>query len=257
MTTDGWFNESGAEVLRRSGGAWTMSFAGSTGRFGALVAVDATSASDAWAVGTWTDGDGIGHGLTLHWDGHGWDSVPIDDAAPFDAVVGDVEILAADDVWAVGNPLYDRGSPFVLHWDGHAWSRRTLPAGAAGVRLVGVAARAADDVVIVGDKGSVPYLLHWNGSTWRTARSPSAGRIAGVSSGGGAVWAAGTRPGGKAWRTLLLRWDGVRWRTVWTPNATDRGNGLSAVGVASDGSIVAVGSAARRRGTLPLVLTRC
>jgi hypothetical protein len=48
---------------------WTASSAPSPGFYNDLNAVSATSASDAWAVGTYITTSASRHTLILHWDG--------------------------------------------------------------------------------------------------------------------------------------------------------------------------------------------
>jgi hypothetical protein len=53
----------------------SASACGGTPLEGGLSAVDATSATDAWAVGGYSSGSASGT-LILHWDGTAWTQVP-------------------------------------------------------------------------------------------------------------------------------------------------------------------------------------
>jgi hypothetical protein len=98
---------------------------------GALSGVDATSSTDAWAVGqSWVEGTGeaVGRTLAMHWDGSGWRIV----STPNDGLeergngsLSDVLALTPDDVWAVGSyyPAVEAPTlqPLIEHWDGEQW----------------------------------------------------------------------------------------------------------------------------------------
>jgi hypothetical protein len=66
---------------------------------GTLSSVDAVSATQAWAVGTYAAQSG--RSLVEHWDGSQWDFAAVPSSGIFDAL-SDVEMLSPTDVWSVG-----------------------------------------------------------------------------------------------------------------------------------------------------------
>jgi hypothetical protein len=65
---------------------------------GALNAVTALSAHDAWAVGTFSDGS-QGRALTEHWDGNSWTAIPNPVASQADLALLSVSAVSASDVF--------------------------------------------------------------------------------------------------------------------------------------------------------------
>jgi hypothetical protein len=172
-----------------------------------LLAVDAISPTDMWAVGTYQDDAGDDRALTLHWDGAAWTVVP----APSVGEDGDrlvaVSASSSTDVWAVGISLYDggfAGDTLTMHWNGEAW--RVVPSPSP-------------------DSENDPTPL-----TGVVALSPSN------------AWAVGYyHEGGATEQTLILHWDGVAWTIVPSPNVNARANILLGVTAISATDIWAVG----------------
>ncbi len=151
--------------------------------FNELFALDGVSADDIWAVGQAQQraphpafGPRV---YMVHWDGSAWSVVDDDFGAMDSSGFGDVEAIAADDVWAVGwtmNAAF-RTQPLIVHYDGAAWTRVQLPEFSPGsAELRAVTARAADDVYAVGtwtDEQGFPgdLILHYDGSTWTQMES--------------------------------------------------------------------------------------
>jgi hypothetical protein len=115
----------------------------------------------------------------VHWDG-GEGSLVQDDFGAMDSSgFGDVEAIAADDVWAVGWTTNDqfRTQPLIIHYDGSAWSRVQLPEFSPGsAELRAVTARAPDDIYATGtwtDADGYPgdLILHYDGATWTQMES--------------------------------------------------------------------------------------
>jgi len=73
-----------------------------------LFAVAASSAGNAWAVGT-----GVGT-LTEHWDGTSWTVVP----TPGCCELYGISILPSGRAWAVGRTNTDT---LIIRWNGTAW----------------------------------------------------------------------------------------------------------------------------------------
>lgn len=121
----------------------------------ALYAVAAVGAKDAWAVGTYRNGHGVGLPLVEHWDGHRWRVVPAppgDAGAPEQALTA-LGSLGPDDVWAAGWYLDSQnlvGRTLVEHWNGSSWSIVPSQDPDTEDTFSGIAAAAPDDVWAVG-----------------------------------------------------------------------------------------------------------
>ena len=137
---------------------------------GQLRAVDALSATNAWAVGMFINRPGS---LIMHWDGREWRRV----ATPADVsgVLLSIAGHSPDDLWAVGtwgrknqhHPL-----PLIMHWNGKHWQRTRFAAGSRAGELYSVSALSATDAWAVGYANSGALLLHWNGRSWRQLPAP-------------------------------------------------------------------------------------
>jgi hypothetical protein len=177
--------------------------AGTAGAANSLSAVAATSASDAWAVGSYSVGDEI-RTLTLHWDGKTWTKVPSPNAGSGKNVLYGVAATSATNAWAVGYRFF--GPPpnriILEHWNGKTWTMAASPnPGSATNVLYGVAATSASGAWAVGDYAGATtadrtLVEHWNGKTWAKAASPNPGSNGNVLSGVAATsasdaWAVG------------------------------------------------------------------
>jgi len=203
-----------------------------------LTGISAVAPTDIWAVGSFSVSSGTtvdSLTLTMHYDGTAWRVVPSPNVAvrhPLNGarqVLGGVEAVRHDDVWAVGNTIDTASGSFlpdktlILHWNGTAWSVVPSPDSPAEDVLSGVSALSPTDVWAVGQfvdrSGSTPIArtrtLHWNGAAWSVVASPNgpAGDtiLNGVSAvpATGEVWAAGftlaSTPGS---RTFVLHHGG-------------------------------------------------
>lgn len=106
-----------------------------------VVGFSATSATDAWAVGSYWQ-DGHTHALAAHWDGHSWQMTPVPNLRGMtESQLADVRAVRPNDVWAVGGTNWIRNdamaAPVALfeHWNGRSWRimrgpRRVLGSGA-------------------------------------------------------------------------------------------------------------------------------
>ncbi len=84
-----------------------------------LSGVTATSASSAWAVGSYVNGSNDWSTLILHWDGWAWRHIASPSflqLGPSDVLTG-VAAASASSAWAVG------GDGIVLHWNGTTWQQ--------------------------------------------------------------------------------------------------------------------------------------
>jgi hypothetical protein len=122
----------------------------SPGASSVLYSVAATSASNAWAVGTTEFASA--KTLILHWNGTAWKRVPSPSPA-FNNILYGVAASSASNVWAVG---YAENATLILHWNGTAWRRVPSPnPGSEGSSLFGVAATSARNAWAVGSHATI------------------------------------------------------------------------------------------------------
>lgn len=196
-----------------------------------LNAVAATSAKDAWAVGSYNAGDAF-KSLIEHWNGVRWSIVPSPNPAGGFHTTNDLTAVVAlgpKNAWAVG--FYEKKTTsfrtLVEHWNGAHWSVVPSPNSGSGENAFqGATARTAKDIWAVGyshDPGHRRTLTErWNGARWSIVASPSVG------SGDNFLFGAAAAPGGPVWavgnnsvsfgRTLALRWNGTAWTLGKTAN---------------------------------------
>jgi hypothetical protein len=183
-------------TIRWDGASWTTIPSPNVRLINAFKAVDALSASDAWAVGYTRETDVIVfHPLAEHWDGAAWTITEVPEPVEGGGTLESVVAVAPDDVWAIS------GAASILHWDGTSWSIVDSPSGNMS-RLFDVAAAAADDVWAVGstinrEGHTIPLVEHWDGVAWTVAPTPPVlGTLYGVETfAGGHVWAVGASSG--------------------------------------------------------------
>ena len=113
-----------------NGTAWTQVPSPSPGITNNLSGVAALSATDAWAVGSYSTSGDDQHTLVEHWDGTAWTQVPTPSPNRVAELSG-VAATSATNVWATGYYL-QTFRPFarltlVYHWDGTAWHRVPSP----------------------------------------------------------------------------------------------------------------------------------
>ncbi|RMF74673.1 MAG: hypothetical protein D6738_05705, partial [Acidobacteria bacterium] len=133
----------------------------------ALFAVSAAAPDDVWAVGERRPKSGAFTGLIYHWDGTGWTEIDHPARTIFQSFLRDVEVVAPDDVWAVGE---QPGSALIMHWDGTAWS--LVDSGITQVtRLDEITAISPDDIWVVSTTNDSPYW-HWDGVSWSEVQAP-------------------------------------------------------------------------------------
>jgi hypothetical protein len=174
-------------VENESGGTWapvaSPNVAGAADN--TLMAVSGTAATGLWAVGYWLSPSGL-MPLVLRYDttqpSPSWALVcGVPSPGNVETVLTGVDVLAADDVWAVG--YLDNGSvkqPLALHWDGSTWTS-TPPVPGAGLLR---------DVVAIG-----PGNVWAAGTYFNFNASP------------------------QRYQTLVLHYDGTAWTTVVSANA--------------------------------------
>ncbi len=191
------------------------------GQQSTLAGIAATSATDAWAVGSAQLGT---QPFAEHWDGATWSAAPLP-SQPGGSLTS-VAATSATNAWAVG---YAGAGPLIVHWNGRSWVAVEAPYGADA--LASVSARGPRDVWTVGSVRSIatrPAALHWDGERW--ANVPTA-RVAGddaallgvAVAGARDAWAVGSAGG----TGLIERWDGTAWNAV--PSPSLRNGSLQAV----------------------------
>ncbi len=170
-----------------------------------LTAITASSATDIWAVGEFTNGSYTNSAYALHYDGTSWRVVILPQPAvsgPSSPVLHAVTAVASNNVWAVGENEEVPGlgiTTLIEHWNGAAWSIVPSPTPGAYPILNGVAASGSTDVYAVGSNepsvnGGVQQglIMRWNGSTWSADSDPTAGMFS-------PLYAAATLPGTTEW----------------------------------------------------------
>ncbi len=197
-----------------------------------------------------------------------------------DADLVDVEVIATNDIWALGNMNTNVAAtlsslPFALHNDGNTWSIVNLPPavtlGSLGSRTSMHALEAinASDLWAAGSHnivvpgGWVGHQIradHYDGATWTTMNTPlpptsgsagySGSRIAAIKAfATNDVWFvgewSGPYPGLNGLQpALAMRWDGSTFTLIATPEVLPiGGNGLEAIDGVAPNDIWAVGGA--------------
>jgi hypothetical protein len=115
-----------------------------------LDAAASTSASNAWAVGTYSTATSQ-QTFIARWNGTAWRQVlsPSPGTEPF---LFGVAAASASDAWAVG--AYTAGSAgktLIVRWNGTVWKQEASPSPGTGSSLTGVAATSVSNVWAVGD----------------------------------------------------------------------------------------------------------
>jgi hypothetical protein len=198
---------------------------------GELLAVDAASASNVWAVGDYPD-DGNNpipsKTLTAHWNGTKWTNPtspnPAGTAQP--NLLGGVAVTSGSSAWAVGASVKQFPHAPVtvtLHWNGKAWQHVASPhpAHGNGDELTAAAAVSANDVFAVGDYRDTKnktrnLIIRWNGRSWKMMATPTPTTNAGLrgvaATSTNNAWAVGSYgvPGGS--KVIILHWNGKSWR---------------------------------------------
>jgi len=220
-----------------------------------LNAVAATSARDAWAVGSYNKG-GSFKTLIEHWNGATWSiAASPNPASGFHTTntLGGVVAITPKNAWAFG--FYEKSTAsfrtLIEHWDGIKWSVVASPNSGPGENtLAAGVARSSTDIWAVGyhnDPGRRRTLTErWNGATWSVVASPSVG------TGDNFLFGAAAAPGGPVWavgsdsvsfgRTLAVRWNGHAWTTGTTANPGDGDRFLQSVATPAARYALAVGS---------------
>jgi hypothetical protein len=177
-----------------------------------LSAVSATSASNAWATGTFLSSEGSpGAGFVLHWNGSSWSQVPSAPASAGNPIA--VVATATDYAWLAGTVSG--------LWNGHDWQTvpiplvKRLPDGRGGdvhaLAVSGHTAWMAGTYCTTGcGESLLPLLLHWTGEAWQLTPPPaSTFAINGLAATSATnAWAVGQTA---SQMIVILHWNGSQW----------------------------------------------
>jgi hypothetical protein len=153
---------------------------------------------------------------------------------PLGGALSDLEAIASDDVWAVG----ENGA---MHWDGQEWRVTSVP---VTETLEAISAAAPDDVWAVG----LNTIIHWDGAAWVEFAMPVPGGLYDVDARApDNVWAVGYTfdPDLNSQVTLAIRWDGSSWTRQWSPNNGNIENNYYGVEVVEPNDVWVVGGGVR------------
>jgi hypothetical protein len=225
------------------GSAWSLVSTPALIAVASLVAVSASSATDAWAVG-WRGG--YTHiALSEHWNGSAWSVVPGPGSSAKLFALRGVADLSPSSAYAIGT---DPGVAY--HWDGTAWRTVTLPD--ASFVASSITAVSATDIWLTGSTsaGATAEAMNFTGTTWRVVpvQQPSADTavLNGITAvAANDIWAVGDlrSPSGLAVGTLTEHWDGSAWSIVPSPTPAGTFPVLTAVAARGSGDVYAVGFA--------------
>lgn len=131
---------------------------GGPGQNAILGGVAATSATNAWATGYYSNS---GHTQTLivHWDGRSWKKVPSPSPGALGNFLGGVTAISATNAWTVGNYVTSSGvaKTLIVHWDGRSWKKVPSPNPGSALNFsTGVAAASATNIWAVGTYSNSP-----------------------------------------------------------------------------------------------------
>ncbi len=244
-----------AAVASGSGATWQIVPSPNPGTFPTLLAVGASSASDAWTVGYYADStNSTFFSLAEHWNGSGWAVVPTPNPFGSENILTAVADLSPANAWAVGRSVdtsnyYNQVTqPLIEHWDGTGWSAVPSATDSNGVGdiLSGVAAVSATDAWAVGSHfdatigGSAGLIEHWDGNKWSIVPSPtSASNLTSVAViSASDVWAAGEA----GLQPVFEHWNGKTWSAFSGPPVSAGYVAVSGVTAVSATDVWAVGT---------------
>jgi hypothetical protein len=209
-------------ILRWNGTAWkqvpSRIISGPACCASGLVA--ATSARDAWAVGSVGSSDNT---LMLRWNGATWKRVPsptpTENHCGYGTYLNALAATSPRNAWVVGSEDCDT---LIMHWNGISWKQVPSPSPtcyicAYGDQLNGVAATSARNAWAIGlighTTGSGPLMLRWNGTAWKQVRSPASGLTAVAAVSARDAWAIGwmDTPNGRG-KGVIVHWNGTSWK---------------------------------------------
>jgi hypothetical protein len=243
-------------IVHWNGTAWKQQSSPNAGAHpnGTLTGVAATSATNAWAVGNYTNRTGVNQTLILHWNGTAWKKVPSPNPSSLNNDLFGVAATSATNAWAVGvSGPFQANQALIEHWDGTAWKQVPTPSSSASNVLFAVAASSSSNAWAVGDsctdcgassQSTGTLTLDWNGTAWtQQSSSIPGGSLRGVAATSATnAWAVGVG--------LIVHWDGTAWKQQSSPNPAA---GLAGVAATSATNAWAVGG--YRKGGISHTLT--
>jgi hypothetical protein len=191
------------------------------------------SASDGWAVGSFSNPEAVNQPLAEHWNGWAWriTATPPLPTTGASGVLNGVDEVAPANVWAAGSFDLTAGGTRTLieNFTGKSWavvpSPNPFTGPGADDELNAVGGTSASDLWAVGfdfDGNTIANGLfeNFNGTTWKSVPAPSAPGIpdfAAVSAvSANDVWAVGSSLSATD-STLAAHWNGKAWQLVTTP----------------------------------------
>ncbi len=191
-----------------------------------LLAADASSPTEVWAVGSSEHLSPSQVAIALRWDGNRWARTTVGDVE----TLIDVTAIGPRDVWAIGTRVGE--DDWLGHWDGANWSDLQPPPRWKHVNSSAIEAVSADDVWLVGTdfgttgSAAAPYIAHWDGKRWSLSEvNRPNGLLEDISAfSADSVWAVGYASldeYDQETGTLVLRWNGEAWLEIATPAEID------------------------------------
>jgi len=251
---------------------WTITPSPSRGTAASnLRDIAAISATDAWAVGSWSDRIDFTHStpsqpLIEHWDGTTWTEVPSPDLGEGEGgALNTVVAISPSDVWAAGGQDHAAGdtTSLIEHWDGSAWNVVPGPAQPEHssmsfsdlARVPGTSTLWGVGTMVSTEQPPAfilqPIAARWDDGAWHIVRvriPPMWGAFNAVAvAGRNDVMAVGYRSGYNGTsKTLSEHWDGSSWKIIHPPNPWPGENDLLGISrVPGSSSMWAVGSGQR------------
>lgn len=233
-----------ALIERYQDGGWSMvATPAPSGASGSgLAGITCVSADDCWAVGSYTEADGMDQGLVEQYAGGAWSIVPSPTPSGGAALTG-VACADAGECWAVGGAVSagtSGGLPLVEAYAGSGWAvvpSPTLPAGSGS--LSGVTCVTGGGCWAVGATDQplqqATLIEHESGGVWTIVSSPnpSGASTNSLNLDGGALdtvacvdaddcWAVGSPSGSfeSAAGPLIEQYRGAGWQIVSAPAPT-------------------------------------
>jgi len=213
--------------------------------------VTATSASNAWAVGTAYDFNiAAQRTLIARWNGTSWSRVSSPNGSQLYNQLYAVDAVSPTSALAIGSIETAHGvngggdgpkKAAAWQWNGTSWKIVDLPSTPNAAGVGGVDMLSATDAWAVGSYWensptghAAPYMAHWNGATWTKVEAPAPGNyqnsadaVAGTSPSD--VWTVGSwRNTGRTevYHPLVLHWNGTAWSQVPIPDPAGRVGGM-------------------------------
>jgi hypothetical protein len=227
-----------------NGGPWSIvsSVNASATGYSQLNRVDATSASNVWAIGS----------LVERYDGSRWVAM----SSPAGVALRGLDVVSPTEVWVAG---YSGSAATVTQWKNGTWTTRYTQASTGRHLTVfeAIAVDASGQVWAVGwdrdynapGRPVSSLVVHFNGTSWNREDTPNPANrntLMDVALANGEVFAVGvaqdTSGGGITPRSLMLRKQGTSWSSLTVPQGeTGSQDQLLSVAAVSPTSVWSVG----------------